>query len=169
PATMRRVAIAAGVGVSVGGLARGPVTFGLALAAIALMLAYSTPPLRLSHRGHGEWLQGIGVGLVLPSGGLYAQAGSLGLPLEALIGPVLLATASNAVTAMPDLDADARAGKRTIPVRLGAVRAGWATAALTLAGGALTLALAPIDAAARATIAAVALPALALAAWAGPG
>ena len=32
-----------------------------------LLWAYSYPPIQLSYRGGGEWLQAIGVGMVLPS------------------------------------------------------------------------------------------------------
>src|SRR5690606_2262008 len=46
-----------------------------AVAALGLLAAYSLPPLRLSYRGQGEILQGLGVGLVLPLLGFYLQSG----------------------------------------------------------------------------------------------
>jgi 1,4-dihydroxy-2-naphthoate octaprenyltransferase len=91
-----------------------------AIAAIALLWAYSYPPLRLAYRGLGELAQGAGVGLVLPLLGYYAQRGDLReVPWPAFAPLIVLATASNIATAIPDRAADARAGKRTWAVRLG--------------------------------------------------
>ncbi len=91
-----------------------------AIAAIALLLAYSHPPLRLSYRGGGEVLQGLGVGAVLPLWGFYAQVGSLdAFPWSALAPLVLLHTIGNVITALPDTPSDARAEKRTWPVKVG--------------------------------------------------
>ena len=91
-----------------------------ALAALALLWAYSHPPLRLSYRGGGELLQGLGVGAVLPLWGFYAQTGSLeAFPWMALGPLVFLHTVGNVLTALPDTPSDARADKRTWPVRVG--------------------------------------------------
>lgn len=91
-----------------------------ALAALALLWAYSHPPLRLSYRGGGELLQGLGVGAVLPLWGFYVQAGSLeGFPWLALAPLVLLHAIGNVITALPDTPSDARADKRSWPVRVG--------------------------------------------------
>lgn len=91
-----------------------------ALGAIALLLAYSHPPLRLSYRGGGELLQGLGVGAVLPLWGFYAQVGSLAsFPWIALAPLIALHTIGNVITALPDTPSDARAHKRTWPVRVG--------------------------------------------------
>jgi 1,4-dihydroxy-2-naphthoate octaprenyltransferase len=92
--------------------------------ALALMAAYSFPPLRLSYRGGGELLQALGVGAVLPSLGFVVQSGSLGaFPWVALVCTVVLGYAGNVTTALPDRDADRRADKRTVPVRFGLARA----------------------------------------------
>ena len=91
-----------------------------ALAALVLLWAYSHPPLRLSYRGGGELLQGVGVGAVLPLWGYYAQVGALeSFPWVALAPLVALHTIGNVVTALPDTPSDARASKRTWPVRVG--------------------------------------------------
>ena len=91
-----------------------------ALAAIGLLLAYSHPPLRLSYRGGGEILQGLGLGAVLPLWGFYAQVGSFAsFPWIALAPLVALHTIGNVITALPDAPSDARAHKRTWPVRVG--------------------------------------------------
>ena len=88
--------------------------------AVGLLWAYSFPPLRLSYRGGGELLQGLGVGVVLPVIGYYLQCGSLtGFPLPALIPLFLLGYAGNIVTSLPDVPGDRAAGKRSLPVRRG--------------------------------------------------
>lgn len=89
-----------------------------------LMHAYSFRPLRLSYRGHGEWLQALGTGAVLPAIGYVMQAGSLArMPWPAMLGPVCIGLAGNVLTALPDTAFDRAAGKRTLPVRWGEFRA----------------------------------------------
>jgi 1,4-dihydroxy-2-naphthoate octaprenyltransferase len=110
-----------------------------ALAALALLAAYSLPPLRLSYRGHGELCQGLGVGLVLPLLGFYAQAGSLAdAPWPVFAPLVLMGFTSNILTALPDVPADRLARKATWPVRRGERTA--RRDALLLSGVALVLA-----------------------------
>jgi len=90
-----------------------------ALAALLLMWLYSFPPVRLSFRGGGELLQGLGVGVGLPSLAYYLQTGEPLAPLW-VIGPAtVLGVSSNVLTAMPDTDIDVRANKRTWSVRHG--------------------------------------------------
>ncbi len=92
----------------------------LAALALALLWAYSFPPLRLSYRGGGALAQGLGVGAVLPAVGFALQAGGLAeLPWLALVPLVLLGVAGNLETALPDVEADARSGKHTYPARVG--------------------------------------------------
>lgn len=84
---------------------------------LALLWAYSFPPLRLSYRGGGELLQTLGLGMVLPLLAYAAQAGDLeGFPwaLFAALLPLNLATAI--ATALPDAPSDGRANKRTLAV-----------------------------------------------------
>jgi 1,4-dihydroxy-2-naphthoate octaprenyltransferase len=107
-----------------------------ALAAIALLYAYSYPPLRLAYRGLGELAQGVGVGVVLPLLGFYLQRGSFaGAPWAALCVLLVLGIASNVATALPDRDADRAAEKLTWVVRLGEKRA--RSGAVLLVTGAL--------------------------------
>ena len=90
-----------------------------ALAALLLMWLYSFRPVRASFRGGGELLQGVGVGIGLPSIGYYLQTEAVFAPAW-LIGPAaLLGVCSNVLTALPDVDDDARAQKKTWPVRHG--------------------------------------------------
>ncbi|WP_257463143.1 prenyltransferase [Archangium lipolyticum] len=128
--------------VSVGlAVARGaPLLVPLAVLALGLLWAYSYPPLRLSYRGGGEWLQVMGVAGVLPLYGYVAQGGVLGhfpWALVVLLLPTHLACAI--ATALPDEPSDRESGKLTVPARVGGERAAWGI--LTLNG--LTLALAP--------------------------
>jgi 1,4-dihydroxy-2-naphthoate octaprenyltransferase len=92
----------------------------LVLGGAVLLWAYSFPPLRLSFRGHGEVLQGLGVGVILPIIGFYVQAGSFAaLPWLGLLPCFLLGHVSNLLTALPDYPGDRAAEKRTYPVRFG--------------------------------------------------
>jgi 1,4-dihydroxy-2-naphthoate octaprenyltransferase len=89
-------------------------------AAVLLIWAYSFRPLRLAYRGYGEWLQALGVGVVLPMTGFYLQcAGILRLPWLVLVPSWLLAWAGNLTTALPDTPSDALTHKRTYAVRRG--------------------------------------------------
>lgn len=90
-----------------------------ALAALLLMWLYSFPPARLSYRGGGELLQGLGVGVGLPSLAYYMQTETLFAPGWVLWPAALLGTCSNVLTALPDVEDDTRACKRTWPVRHG--------------------------------------------------
>jgi 1,4-dihydroxy-2-naphthoate octaprenyltransferase len=92
------------------------------LAAISahIFWVYGFPPFRLSYRGGGEFLQGLGFGLVLPVVGFYGQAGTLeGLRAATLFPAFLLGVAGHITTSLPDTPSDAATGKRTFSVRRG--------------------------------------------------
>ncbi len=89
------------------------------LAALLLMWLYSFAPARLSYRGGGELLQGIGVGVGLPSLGYYMQVEGVLAPDWVIAPAAVLGVCSNVLTALPDVDDDTRADKRTWPVRHG--------------------------------------------------
>lgn len=94
------------------------------LLAVLLSWAYHRPPLRLSYRGDGEVLQGLGCGVLLPLIGFYLQRATLaGFPWAALLPLYLLFHAGHIVTALPDLRSDQASSKRTLPVRVGEKRA----------------------------------------------
>ncbi|HEX4338451.1 MAG TPA: prenyltransferase [Polyangiaceae bacterium] len=100
--------------------------FMVVIAAIGahLVWVYSFPPFRLSYRGFGEWLQGIGLGVLLPVAGFYAQAGTLtGLSPFTLLPGFLLGYAGHVVAALADAPSDAASSKRTLAVRRGEPRA----------------------------------------------
>lgn len=96
----------------------------LILSSLALLWLYSFPPVRLSYRGGGEFLQMAGVGVILPIFGYYIQAGSLEVfpwrHVAALL-PLQLACAFS--TTLPDEPSDRAGGKKTIAVILGGDRA----------------------------------------------
>ena len=111
------------------------------LIAVALCWAYNRRPLRLSYRGHGEVLQGLGCGVLLPLIGYYMQQGTLHeFPWELLIPLYLVFHAGNIVTALPDYASDKSGGKNTFPVRHGQLK-GRSIALLLLAIAYLGLAV----------------------------
>lgn len=97
-----------------------PLLPALLVGAGALVWAYNFPPLRLSYRGHGEVLQGLGTGALLPALGFYLQSGTLAtFPVRALAPLVLLGAVGNILTSLPDVPSDRDSDKRTYPVRRG--------------------------------------------------
>lgn len=89
-------------------------------AAALLVWAYNFPPLRLSYRGGGEVVQGLGTGVVLPLLGFYLQAGDLAaFPWLALVPLFLLGVVGNILSSLPDVPSDRRSNKRSYPVRRG--------------------------------------------------
>jgi 1,4-dihydroxy-2-naphthoate octaprenyltransferase len=131
------VAVTVGLCLVIGGvlLLQGrPLAPGLILTALALLWLYSFPPVRLSYRGGGEFLQMIGVGLVLPLFGFYLQAGTFaGFPIRylAVLLPLQLACAFS--TTLPDEPSDRAGGKKTISVLFGIHRARQVVVALHIA------------------------------------
>lgn len=92
-------------------------------AGLAMAVAYSAPPLRLSARGCGEFVVAgawflVVVGADLVQRGAWSlQAVLAGVPVACLVAAILW------VNEFPDYAADMRAGKRTLVVRLGRVTA----------------------------------------------
>lgn len=106
----------------------------LGLIGLALAVAYSMPPLRLSDRGLGEIAVAIGFGILpvvgaawLQTGGFDAGALLLSLPPSCWIANVLL------INEIPDAAADRAAGRRNWVVRYGIDRAAWIYLALNVA------------------------------------
>lgn len=123
---------------------------GLTLAAalaLLIFVAYTLPPLRLNYRGGGEALEALGVGVVLPGLGVFAQLGHLPLSAAAFLpGFTLLAAASALASTLADETSDRQGGKRTAATLLGnptTRRA--AEAALLLGAAAWPLAAALLD------------------------
>lgn len=90
------------------------------LAGIALGTLYSVPPVALAGRGLGEAAVGVGFGVLPVAGAAWLQSGVIdgaallvSLPISLWVTNILL------INEVPDISADAQAGKRTLPVRLG--------------------------------------------------
>lgn len=129
---------------------REPRVLWLGMAGLALAFFYHAPPLRLSYRGLGELAVGFTYGPLLCAGAYLVQQRALpawvwfaGVPLGLLIAAFLW------INEYPDRHADAKAGKRTWVVRLGARRAARGYAAL-VAGAYLLLVLLPFTGSPRA-------------------
>ncbi|HZX31037.1 MAG TPA: prenyltransferase, partial [Rhodocyclaceae bacterium] len=95
--------------------------------------AYSAPPLKLMSRGMGEGAITAGWLLVV-LGTDFVQRGEFSsLPLVAGLPFALLVAAILYINQFPDARADASAGKRTLVVRLGPVKASWGYVTLVVA------------------------------------
>lgn len=97
--------------------------FALVVASAAMGFAYSLPPLRLKARAGWDWLaNSVGYGVVAFGVGWASSGISLrsmwlvGLPYAWSVG------ATFALTTIPDIPGDARAGDRTFGVALGPVK-----------------------------------------------
>lgn len=104
-------------------LDKGVAVLWFGLAGVALGVLYSAPPVQLSARGLGEPAVGIGFGVLPVVGAAWLQS------TEATSGALLLslpvacwAMAILLINEVPDREADAAAGKRTLVVRLGPAR-----------------------------------------------
>ena len=97
-----------------------PLSLVLISFAVALMWAYSFSPFRLSYRGHGEILRGLGMGVVLPLFGWYLQTRDIeAVPWLAFVPSFILGYAGNVTVALPDYPSDLEGEKRSFPVRYG--------------------------------------------------
>jgi 1,4-dihydroxy-2-naphthoate octaprenyltransferase len=87
---------------------------------ILLSFFYTAPPLKLVYRGLGELTTAIGFGPLMLVGAYVVQSGGVLIaePVVASIPIALLVMLILYVNEVPDRDGDARAGKRTLPVRL---------------------------------------------------
>lgn len=95
----------------------------LGLAGLLLAWAYSAPPLRLMSRGLGEATVAL-VWFLVVVGADYVQRQRFFLiPASAAAGWALMVAALLLINGFPDAHADARVGKRTLVVRLGATPA----------------------------------------------
>lgn len=129
--------IAVGLTIVVG---REPLVLWLGLAGVALAFFYHAPPLKLSYRGWGEGAVFVAYGPLICAGTYLVMTRALpwwvvwlGLPLGVLIAAFLW------INEFPDYSADAGAGKRTLVVRLGRVKAARVFAGLIVAAFLLLL------------------------------
>jgi 1,4-dihydroxy-2-naphthoate polyprenyltransferase len=105
----------------------------IGLAGTVIAWAYSAPPLSLNSRGLGELSIATAFGLLIIVGTDYVQRGGFDLsPLLAAIPYGLLTSSLLYINQFPDREADARAGKHHLVVRLGANKARWGYLLLVL-------------------------------------
>ncbi len=92
----------------------------LGLLAIVAALAYTGGPHPLGYNGLGEVAVFLFFGMIAVAGTAYVQTGEVtGLALVASVPIGAIATAILVVNNLRDLRTDARAGKRTVAVRIG--------------------------------------------------
>ena len=99
---------------------RGPAILIFGAAGVALGVLYSAPPMQLSARGVGEATIAVAFGVLPVAGAAWLQSGRvdaasllISVPVSLWVAAILL------MNEVPDRNADARAGKRTLVVRLG--------------------------------------------------
>lgn len=113
------LAVAAAIGLALIEL-RGPGVLVFGLVGIALGLAYSLPRIQLAARGLGEATIAVAFGVLPVTGAAWLQSGRLdGLSVLISVPVGLWVAAILLMNEVPDRDADARAGKATLVVRLG--------------------------------------------------
>lgn len=101
-------------------VARGPVILWFGVAGIALCVLYSLGPLKLSTLGLGETSVAVGLGILPVSGAAWLQGAAIDAALVLFSIPVSMWVAAILlINEVPDIEADAACGKRTLPVRLG--------------------------------------------------
>ncbi|MBA2569211.1 MAG: 1,4-dihydroxy-2-naphthoate octaprenyltransferase [Actinobacteria bacterium] len=110
---------AIGIGIGIGlAAASGWGLLWVGVAGALISVFYTAPPLQLVHRGLGEICVLLGFGPIMALGAYYVQTGSYDLePLLASIPVGILIALILYLNEVPDRPADAKAGKRTLPVR----------------------------------------------------
>ena len=121
--TMQLAAIglyAVGMGIGIFLVAtRGIELLWIGIAGVFLSIFYTAPPLRLVHRGLGEICVALGFGPIMVLGTYFVVAKELsGEALYASLPVAIFIMLVLYVNQIPDKPADARAGKRTVVVRL---------------------------------------------------
>ncbi|MDH5772382.1 MAG: 1,4-dihydroxy-2-naphthoate octaprenyltransferase [Rhodospirillaceae bacterium] len=93
---------------------------------VFLGVVYSAPPLALASRGLGEIAVGIGFGPIAVMGAVWLQGAEIetgAVVISIIIGLwVALVLINNEI---PDINADKKAGKKTLAVRLGQKNTAW--------------------------------------------
>lgn len=97
----------------------GPGVVGLGIAGLLLAWAYSAPPLKLMSRGLGEIAVALSWFLVVVGADYVQRRQFFVIPASAAASLALLVAALLVINGVPDAEADARVGKRTLVVRLG--------------------------------------------------
>ena len=100
--------------------AKGPIIIVFGLTGITLGVLYSLGPVRLSSIGVGETAVAAAFGVLPVTGAAWLQGAAINLdlllyslPISAWVMAILL------INEVPDIEPDAAAGKRTLPVKMG--------------------------------------------------
>lgn len=117
----------------------GPGLLWLGLAGVFLAWAYSAPPFKLMARGASEVTVACAWGLMVVGADYTQRQQWAALPAVLGLGFGLLVACILLVNSFPDAPSDARAGKRTLVVRLGPRRAAELYLALALLAPAVLL------------------------------
>jgi 1,4-dihydroxy-2-naphthoate polyprenyltransferase len=112
---------AAAIGIVLLALRGSVALLAIGIIGLVVSIAYTAPPLKLVYRGLGEIAVAVGFGPLMLLGAYVVQtAGALSWePVGASIPIALLVALILYVNEIPDRRGDARAGKRTLPVRFG--------------------------------------------------
>jgi 1,4-dihydroxy-2-naphthoate octaprenyltransferase len=125
--------IAAVIGIVLLVLRGSPALLAIGVLGFIVSIGYTAPPLKLVYRGLGEIAVAVGFGPLMLLGAYVVQTGGTlsWEPFVASLPIALLVTLILYVNEIPDRRGDARAGKRTLPVRFpeSTVIAGYAAAA----------------------------------------
>ena len=97
----------------------GPGVLLLGMAGLLLAWSYSAPPLKLMSRGLGELAVALAWFLVVVGADYVQRRQFFIIPASAAISFALLVAALLVINGVPDAQADAQVGKRTLAVRLG--------------------------------------------------
>jgi 1,4-dihydroxy-2-naphthoate octaprenyltransferase len=112
---------------------KSPLVLAFGLAGVTLATLYSLRPVQLAGRGIGELAIGVAFGVLPVTGAAWLQSGVVDSAALLISVPVALwVTAILLINEVPDVVADAAAGKRTLPVRLGITGARWVYVGLHL-------------------------------------
>jgi 1,4-dihydroxy-2-naphthoate octaprenyltransferase len=116
-----------GLGAAVGVVLAAMTTWAILWVGAAGVLAgyfYSAPPVRFASRGLGELVIALTFGMLVPVGGWFTQVRTFAPIVLAAATPLaMLIAAVIVINEVPDIEADADTGKRTLAVRLGGQRA----------------------------------------------
>ena len=122
-ATLAALLYAAGalIGLLLLALRGSPALLAIGVIGLIVGIGYTAPPLKLVYRGLGEIAVALGFGPLMLLGAYVVQTGGT-ISSEAVVASIpvaLLVALILYVNEIPDRRGDARAGKRTLPVRFG--------------------------------------------------
>ena len=108
------------VGLGLLALRGSPALLVIGMVGVIVSLGYTAPPLKLVYRGLGEIAVAVGFGPLMLLGAYVVQTRGMitWTPVVASLPIALLVALILYVNEIPDRRGDARAGKRTLPVRL---------------------------------------------------